>query len=117
MVGSMFKYFPRLFGWLFVALLLLIGIALLSPQQLPVTLYKISLITLAAGVGYWLDRALFPYARPDGYLNFRWKNRGESGDYNADHPIADGYSMVFALAMLRRALIVAAVVLAVALGL
>ena len=117
MVGLMFKRFPRLFGWFFVALLLLVVIALLSPQQLPVTLYKLSLITLAAVVGYWLDRSLFPYARPDGYLSFRWHGRGKADDYNADHPIADGYYLVFALAMLRRALIVAAVVLVVALGL
>lgn len=113
----MFKYFPRLFGWFFVALLLLVAIALLSPQQLPVTLYKLSLITLAAVVGYWLDRSLFPYARPDGYLNFNWKGRDGSGDYDVDHPISEAYKLVFAMAMLRRALIVAAVVLAVALGL
>lgn len=51
---------PRLIGWLLTALLLLGIIGLVSPQQLPVVVYKLSLITLAAVLGYWLDRSLFP---------------------------------------------------------
>lgn len=49
----------RLLGWQITAVLLLVAIALVSPQQLPVVIYKISLITLAAVLGYWLDRSLF----------------------------------------------------------
>lgn len=49
--------------------MLLLGIiALVSPQQLPVVIYKLALITLAAVLGYWLDRSLFPKARPGQYL-------------------------------------------------
>ncbi|ECA8970980.1 hypothetical protein ETB55_11580 [Salmonella enterica subsp. enterica serovar Omuna] len=90
--------FPRLSGWLVASVVLFALIALISPQQLPVVIYKLSLISLAAVLGYWLDRSLFPYARPN------W--------FQTDH----NERMVFAAAMLRRAVIVAAVCLAVAMG-
>lgn len=111
------KYFPRMAGWLLAAVVLVIAIAQTSPQQLPVAVYKVALVSLAAVVGYWLDRSLFPYARPDGYLTRDWRCSEGSCDYDADHSIAAGYGVVFAAAMLRRAIIVGAVVSGVALGL
>ena len=111
------KRIPRMAGWLLTALLLIIAIALISPQQLPVALYKLSLISLAAVVAYWLDRSLFPYARPDSYLKYDWRCTGTSCELDADHQVAQGYNQVFAAAMLRRAIIVGAVVVGVALGL
>ncbi|MFT2543167.1 putative holin, partial [Escherichia coli] len=42
---------PRLSGWLLTSVLLLGTIALVSPQQLPVVIYKLVLITLAAVLG------------------------------------------------------------------
>ncbi len=67
-------------------------IALIAPQQLPVTLYKLSLVSVAAIVGYWIDRVVFPSWRPkpgNPYIQY---------------------------AMLRRAIIIAAAVLGVCLG-
>lgn len=55
---------PRLSFFSILAVVLLVVIYLLSPQQLPVIVYKLSLVLLAAVLGYWLDRHLFPYARP-----------------------------------------------------
>ncbi|MCW5223504.1 hypothetical protein D5041_07815 [Verminephrobacter aporrectodeae subsp. tuberculatae] len=108
---------PRMAGWFLTALLLIIAIALISPQQLPVALYKLSLISLAAVVAYWLDRSLFPYARPDGYLQHHWRDTGGACELDADYQVSPGYHQVFAAAMLRRAIIVGAVVIGVALGL
>lgn len=82
--------------WIAIALLLAGVIAWLAPHQLPVTLYKLSLISAGGAVGYWIDRSLFPYARPDDY----W--------------VAPGIET--AAAMLRRAIIVAACIVGVALG-
>ncbi|MCW0060214.1 putative holin, partial [Burkholderia pseudomallei] len=48
------KRFPRLTSWLVAAIILVAAIALFSPQQLPVALYKLSLVSLAAVVAYWL---------------------------------------------------------------
>lgn len=113
----MSKLFPRMIGWLLAAAILIAVIALVSPQQLPVVLYKLSLISLAAVVGYWLDRALFPYARPDSYLRQDWRDGTDEPYDKADHPVVDGYCHVFAAAMLRRAMIVTGIVIGVALGL
>lgn len=112
---------PRMAEWLLAALLLTIVIAFTSPQQLPVVLYKLALISLAAVVAYWLDRSFFPYARPDSYLNTddwarSWRVSGKRL-MDADFPVAKEYHLIFAAAMLRRAIIVGAVVVGVALGL
>ncbi len=111
------KRIPRMAGWLLTALLLIIAIALISPQQLPVALYKLSLISLAAVVAYWLDRSLFPYARPDGYLERDWRHGTDEPEGGADFRVVPGYVLPFCTAMLRRAIIVGAVVIGVALGL
>ncbi|EHL4994294.1 TPA: putative holin [Escherichia coli] len=102
----------RLRGWLVAAVLLLLIIALVSPQQLPVVVYKLSLISLAAVLGYWLDRSLFPKARPGQYLKHDERLMAEGG-----WPVQTGLHLVFSAALIRRALIVAAVCLAVAMGL
>ncbi len=79
--------------WLVVSLALAGLIAVLAPQQLGVTAYKLSLITTAAWLGYWIDRGLFPYARPN-----------KVPDY------------LMGEAMHRRAIIIAACMIGVALG-
>jgi len=89
------KQLPRMFDWLLITLVLVGLIALLSPQQLPVSLYKLSLISMAAVVGYWIDRSLFPYARPD-----------ELALTEIERSVS----------MLRRAIIVGAAMLSVSLG-
>ena len=109
--------FPRMFGWLLLAIALVACMAAVSPQQLPVTLYKLCLITLAGVVGYWLDRSLFPYARPDSYLERDWRHGTDEPEGDADFRIVPGYVRPFCTAMLRRAIIVGAVVIGVALGL
>ena len=102
----------RLRGWLVAAVLLLLIIALVSPQQLPVVVYKLSLISLASVLGYWLDRSLFPKARPGQYLKHDERLMAEGR-----WPVQTGLHLVFSAALIRRALIVAAVCLAVAMGL
>ena len=56
---------PRMTDWTLITLVLLIGLALVAPTKLPVVLYKAGLVTLGGVLGYWIDRALFPYARPN----------------------------------------------------
>ena len=113
--------------WLVIALLLAVLVWLIAPQQLPVSLYKLSLVALAAVAGYWIDRSLFPYARPDFFLQL--------GGFDDDpkpateNPDLDGVVMLelqaapdgallklMGMAMLRRAIIVAAAMVAVSLG-
>lgn len=103
----------RMAGWLLVSLILTVAIAVTAPQQLPVSLYKLSLITSGAWVAYWIDRSLFPYARPDAFLTQPWS----IGKFN--HPGGDvdlKMQIAFGMAQLRRALIIAAAMIGVALG-
>jgi len=103
--------------WLWVSLALVVLIGVTAPHLLPVSLYKLSLITSAAWVGYWVDRGLFPYARPDIYLVHPWSL---AAPYVPPTPasaeVRPGYAVVFAAAMLRRAAIIAAAMIGVALG-
>jgi len=108
---------PRMLLCGLIAVALLALVVVLSPQQGPVALYKLSLVLVAGYAGYWLDRWAFPYARPDSYLQFpEWRSlRGKI--YQADNPVADGHAVPFAAAMLRRAVVMGACMLAVGLGL
>jgi hypothetical protein len=107
-----------MFDWLIAAVLLAILVYLIAPQQLPVSIYKLSLVALAAVAGYWIDRSLFPYARPDAWLPEERRSVVQQADgsvretrfYTGDMPL------LFSLCMLRRAIIVAAAMVAVSLG-
>ena len=109
---------PRNSLFIVLAMLLLAVIAMVSPVQLPVVLYKAALISLAAVLGYWIDRSLFPYARPDSYLWRDWRKGTDEPEGEADFPVADeAYMAAFCAAQLRRAVVVGCVVLGTAAGL
>jgi len=110
---------PRLWGWALITLALLVAVWALAPQQLPLSLYKLSLVALAAVVGYWLDRSLFPYARPDKFLCSDMLPDLQSDDSPTNTYTLEAMpepSLVFGLAMLRRAVIVGCAMLAMGLG-
>jgi hypothetical protein len=105
-----------MFDWalLTVALLML---ALLFREAAPsslvaVSLYKLHLMALAGWGGYWLDRALFPYDRPHQYLELADDKRTAEDDARAEIVAGNAFGM----SMLRRAVIVAACLVCVALG-
>lgn len=106
----------RMIGW-FVASLVALGIVcFLAPQQVGVAVYKLGLNFGSGYMGYWLDRSLFPYARPDSYLVMPYSGQFWTED-DANHPVVDGYRWVFAAAMLRRAFIVGAAMIGTAVAL
>jgi len=80
--------------WGIIAVFLLILVGAVAPQQLGIVLYKLTLVASAAWTGYWIDRGLFPYGRPD-------------------HVAPENFSM----AALRRAIVIAACVIGVSIGL
>lgn len=97
--------FPRMLSWALLTVVLIIAALFFHGAYpgtlLAVTLYKAHLMALGGWGGYWLDRALFPYARPDAFL------RGMATDRTA---------LVFNAAQTRRAIIVAACLICVGLG-
>lgn len=97
----------RMLDWLVYAIVLVALIWIVAPQAIPVMINKLALATLGGIVAYRLDRSLFPYARPDELIE----------QISLDHDWTQAEAIVFSMAMIRRAIIVAAVVLAVSLGL
>ena len=88
---------PRMTVSIVLSIILGAAVAYGAPQQMPVALYKFYLVAGAGAAGYYLDRELFPYARPDIFL-------------------VGGRDIAFAAAMIRRAMIVVGYMLAVGLG-
>lgn len=108
---------PRLFALIVLNLVLLGMIVVIAPQQAPVTLYKLSLVTLAGLVGYWLDRALFPYARPDSFITYiELRSSRCKEPLGHERRIAPDEILIFNAAMIRRAIIVGCAMLAMGLG-
>lgn len=107
---------PRLFGLLILNLVLIGIIFAIAPQQAPVTLYKLSLVTTAGLVGYWLDRVLFPYARPDSFLErIEFRNTRNDSVFYRD-VINKGQELAFSCSLVRRAIIIGCAMLAMGLG-
>lgn len=105
---------PRMSWTLMLALALCAVLALFAAQQLPVILYKVALVVIAGVAGYWLDRAIFPYARPHVALPVPDHQRLE----RRSSPLMIDRSLVlYVTAQARRTIIVAASILAVGLGL
>lgn len=98
---------PRLWETILLTLALIALIAVIAPHQLGVMAYKLALVTLAGVTGYWLDRRLFPHARPHMFAMHR------------DEPesIKLRRAVLMCAAWIRRALIVSAAMLAIAMGL
>ncbi|MCD2164668.1 putative holin [Comamonas koreensis] len=131
---------PRLTSWWLFALVLSALVFAISPAQVPVALFKLNLISLAAIAGYWIDRSVFPYARPqlDALRSLDappdievTEDEAERGvlktDDGGEVPLqafiaqacgpADPAPLYFMLGcMIRRAIIIGAAILAVSLG-
>lgn len=111
---------PRMLLWL-LATVALMALARYTAEINPsgllaVTIYKAHLMALGGWGGYWLDRALFPYARPHSYLE-------EEAELPPELQTGDGYvvgmlqgASDYPTSMLRRAIIVAACLVCVGLG-
>lgn len=106
----------RMFHWALLTAALLVA-ALFFREAAPnslvaVSFYKVHLMAMAGWAGYWLDRALFPYDRPHAYLEL-------ADDQVAAEDVAQAElvaASAFGMSMLRRAIIVAACLVCVALG-
>lgn len=111
---------PRLLSLFLLTLAAFVALYFLAPEQLPVVLYKAAVVAFAVVLGYWVDRAVFPYARPDSFLVMDWRliKVPEHGEHGLeDYPVIEKYRLLYGIAMIRRALIIVAVVVGVGLGL
>lgn len=111
------KRSPRMLWPNLLANALLLVVAVLAPHQAPVVLYKLGAVLAAACLGHMVDLALFPYSQPSGYLRVDWREVESFEDDKPDFGVVGGYEWAFAVASARRAAIVCACMLAVALAL
>lgn len=100
--------YPRLLIWLLVTIALLLVAVLVAPFRVPLAAWKVLLVTGGAVLGYWLDRGLFPYARPGDM--FQVARDYERCVNRNNHWVSAN------LAALRRAVIVFACILGLTLG-
>lgn len=89
----------RIGPWLVGAIITSIIVGILYPHQLGVLLWSLTKLCWGAYLGYWIDRSMFPYARP--------------GTWCSSHIPGNG---LLPLLMIRRVIIIAASILALGLG-
>jgi hypothetical protein len=104
----------RMWDWLLISAVLLIIIYHIRPELLPVDVHKISLITMAAFVGYWIDRSAFPRSRPSAFMS---KPYSLGGGYVPQEAVCPTQQLVFAAAMIRRSIIIGCAILGASIGL
>lgn len=104
----------RVGPWLVAALVMAAIVGVLYPHQLGVLLWSLTKLSFGAYLGYWIDRSLFPYARP--HVLFYGADR--LSDTSRPEQVEGGRTMrrEASLATLRRAIIIGATVLALGLG-
>lgn len=54
----------RMLGWFVINIGMVGAVYLLAPQQLPVLVFKACQITMSGWIGYWFDRGIAPNTRP-----------------------------------------------------
>ena len=98
--------------FLVLALVAIAAVLAVEPQLLAVSWYKGFLVFAGANAGYWVDRVLFPYARPD-----RSPSVVEAGQDGVVSALEYAHDLPFiAWCMLRRAIIVVGAMVCVAFG-
>lgn len=91
----------RIWPWLFLALVFTCIIAFVAPYQIGVLVWSLSKLSLGAYLGYWIDRSVFHYCRPHALIT---------------STLTTSQVHALAAAMIRRAIIIAAAILALGLG-
>lgn len=108
----------RVGPWLVAALIMAVIVGLLYPHQLGVLLWSLTKLSFGAYLGYWIDRSIFPYARPGDAMPRAIEAEHDESAMVEDWlnlQVDEGY-LLPELLMLRRAIIIAAALIALGLG-
>lgn len=115
---------PRMTLLALASAILFIACLVLQEQApgtlLAVTAYKAHMAGIAAWLGYWIDRGLFPYGRPHQHLRDYEDARDHGSPVQAQevegYLVTDALLMDFTQSTIRRAIIVAACIIGICLG-
>lgn len=105
----------RMWQWALVAIATAVGLYFLAPEQIGLLLLKTSYITIALVIGYYADRVLFPYCRPHIAKKSVWVEVGYGHNGKIEEHIE--LTNIYIASMIRRAIVVAAVVIGFAIAL
>jgi hypothetical protein len=92
---AMVRKLPRMWQWYLIAAVLVVVIWLVTPQQVPVVIYKLCMLVIAAVLAFCVDRSLFKVLQ---------------------HAVPSSDAIFSAARMIARALVFLAVVIGVTLG-
>lgn len=92
--------------WAVVGGIALVVVFILNPADIMVAIWKMGLVCVGPFFGYWADRTLFPYARPDQLIT----------DFHSDSQWSEAEAIVFSCACLRRTLVMSSITIAIALA-
>jgi hypothetical protein len=109
-------YTHRMAGWLVAALTLAVAVLLSFGQLRAVFGFKTLLVVWGGYLGYWISRGVLRDYNPDLFLEEADVMGFDGISRVRALPVDEHCSIAFAGAVLARAIIVAAVVLALALG-
>ena len=101
----------RCWPWLLAACLSTVVVYIVAPQQVGLLLWALSKLSFAAYLGYWIDRGVYSYARPRDLYT-----AGEIARDQGDMPKAKYLARLAFAAAIRRAIIMAATIVAIGLG-
>lgn len=77
-----------------------------NPADIMVAIWKMGLVSVSPFLGYWADRTMFPYARPDQLI----------ANFYSDSQWTDAEALVFSGACLRRALVMTSITIGIAMA-
>lgn len=101
----------RCWPWLLAACMSAVCVYFIAPQQLGLLLWALTKLSFAAYLGYWIDRGIYSYARPRDLYT-----AGEIARDQGDMPKAKYLARLAFAAAIRRAIIMAASIMAIGLG-
>ncbi len=111
------KILDALRGWPMLLVIVAFGglVVTADPSKMWLMFYAIVKIAVGAYSGYWVDRVVFPYARPDSYLKRDHQLSVYETDNESEHNMVVNTwptgEELLSKAALRRAVIIAACIL------
>ncbi|SBV38465.1 hypothetical protein BN7874_260 [Phage NCTB] len=97
-----------------ITVLLYLGIWYMSEAKAQLILYKVSLISIAAMLGYWIDLLLFRRFRPSDMYHRMMELSNKTNDYEVKE--YDYVKSSIPFAFIRRALIIFACIIGISVG-
>jgi hypothetical protein len=112
LIGRLLPHLNRLL-FLVLTIALVYAVKTYLPKNIDIIFYKVTLVTIGAVLGYWIDVLLFPHFKPKVF-------KGAILDHMKAHHTTDGVSGLCTISagiQVRRAIVIFATILTMGIGL